>query len=68
MEPNKKASDARLQPAQVAKITGLVDYQSGSVVTREIFKMPTGSVTIFAFDEGQADINPPRAQAGWEKI
>jgi len=53
MEPNKKAGDARLQPSQVVKITGLVDYQSGSLVAREIFKMPTGSVTIFAFDEGQ---------------
>jgi quercetin dioxygenase-like cupin family protein len=53
MEPNKKTGDARLQPAQVAKIAGLVDYQSGSVVAREIFKMPTGSVTLFAFDEGQ---------------
>lgn len=51
MEPNKKASDARLQPAQVVKIAGLVDYQSGSIVSREIFKMPTGSVTNFAFDE-----------------
>jgi len=51
MEQNK--SDARLQPAQVVEIAGLVDYQNGSVVAREIFKMPTGSVTIFAFDEGK---------------
>ena len=31
----------------------LVDYQDGSIVSREIVKKPTGNVTIFAFDEGQ---------------
>jgi len=30
-----------------------VNYQDGSVVSREIVKKPTGSVTLFAFDEGQ---------------
>lgn len=53
MEPNKRAGDALLQPAQVVKIAWLVDYKSGPVVVREIFKIPTGSVTVFAFDEGQ---------------
>jgi quercetin dioxygenase-like cupin family protein len=38
---------------EVAKTVELLNYQSGSVVTREIVKKPTGSVTIFAFDEGQ---------------
>lgn len=28
-------------------------YQAGSVVSREIMKRPTGSVTLFAFDTGQ---------------
>ena len=28
-------------------------YQDGSIVSREIMKKPTGTVTIFAFDEGQ---------------
>ena len=31
----------------------MVNYQEGAVVSREIVKKPTGSVTIFAFDEGQ---------------
>lgn len=31
----------------------MVSYQQGSVVSREIMKKPTGSVTIFAFDQGQ---------------
>ena len=33
--------------------SGLVNYQDGSIVSREIVKKPTGNVTIFAFDEGQ---------------
>jgi quercetin dioxygenase-like cupin family protein len=31
----------------------LVDYQEGSVVSREILKMDKGTVTLFAFAEGQ---------------
>jgi quercetin dioxygenase-like cupin family protein len=39
--------------AQVAKLAELVDYQGGSVVSREIISKKSGSVTLFAFDEGQ---------------
>jgi quercetin dioxygenase-like cupin family protein len=35
------------------KLADLVDYQQGSVVSREIVKKDTGTVTLFAFDEGQ---------------
>ncbi len=38
---------------KVAKLTELVGYQNGSVVSREIISKKTGTVTIFAFDEGQ---------------
>lgn len=31
----------------------LVTYQSGSVVSREIVRKETGTVTVFAFDKGQ---------------
>lgn len=31
----------------------LVEYQSGSVVSRAIIQKKTGTVTLFAFDEGQ---------------
>ncbi len=31
----------------------MVGYQEGSIVSREIIRKPTGTVTIFAFDEGQ---------------
>jgi quercetin dioxygenase-like cupin family protein len=42
-----------LNPAMVARAVELVNYQDGAVVSREIVKNPTGSVTLFAFDEGQ---------------
>ena len=34
-------------------LAGLVEYQPSSVVSRTLVKKPTGSVTLFAFDEGQ---------------
>ena len=37
----------------VQKLTDLVGYQDGSVVSREIIRKSTGTVTLFAFDEGQ---------------
>jgi quercetin dioxygenase-like cupin family protein len=39
--------------AQVAKLVDLADYQVGSVVSRTIIDRKTGTVTFFAFDEGQ---------------
>jgi len=39
--------------AQTLKIAEMVDYQDGSVVSRIVVKAETGSVTLFAFDEGQ---------------
>jgi quercetin dioxygenase-like cupin family protein len=39
--------------AQPARIVDLIDYQEGSVVSRAIIDRKTGSVTLFAFDEGQ---------------
>lgn len=36
-----------------AKLVGLVDYQKASVVSRTIVDKETGTVTLFAFDEGQ---------------
>ncbi|MFH1189893.1 MAG: cupin domain-containing protein [Candidatus Omnitrophota bacterium] len=39
--------------AQAAKLSGLVDYQDGSVVSKEIIKSEKGTVTLFAFDKGQ---------------
>ncbi len=42
-----------LPEAQVTKVLEFVNYQDGAVVSREIVRKSTGSVTIFAFDKGQ---------------
>ena len=34
-------------------LTEMIAYQAGAVVSREILKKKTGSVTLFAFDAGQ---------------
>ena len=53
MQPETPSKPKGLSGTEVAKADGLVNYQDGSVVSREIIKKPTGNVTIFAFDEGQ---------------
>jgi quercetin dioxygenase-like cupin family protein len=42
-----------LEAGQVVSIRGLVDYQPGAVVSRMLVFKPTGTITLFAFDEGQ---------------
>jgi quercetin dioxygenase-like cupin family protein len=39
--------------AKPLKLSELIDYQEGSVVSREILSKKTGTVTLFAFDLGQ---------------
>jgi quercetin dioxygenase-like cupin family protein len=39
--------------AVAAQLSSLIDFQNDSIVSREIIKKPTGTVTLFAFDEGQ---------------
>lgn len=39
--------------AEVLQLAGLVAYQTGSVVSRQITKADAGNVTLFAFDQGQ---------------
>jgi quercetin dioxygenase-like cupin family protein len=34
-------------------IASLLDYQDGSVVSRTLIVKPTGTLTLFAFDEGE---------------
>jgi quercetin dioxygenase-like cupin family protein len=37
----------------VVDVAGLIDYQPGSIVSREVVKRGVGTVTVFAFDSGQ---------------
>ena len=39
--------------AKALDIQSLLDYQSDSVVSREVIKKELGTVTFFAFDQGQ---------------
>ena len=38
---------------QSQNLADLIEYQEGSVVSRTIIDKETGTVTLFAFDEGQ---------------
>lgn len=42
-----------MMPKQVANLMALINYQDASVVSREIIRKNTGTVTLFAFDKGQ---------------
>ena len=39
--------------AQINELVDLVNYQDGSVVSRTLIDKDAGTVTLFAFDEGQ---------------
>lgn len=39
--------------AKSASLAGLVEYQDEAIVSREIIRKNTGTITVFAFDEGQ---------------
>lgn len=41
------------EAGQEVRAASLADVQPGAVVSREIISKPQGTVTIFAFDEGQ---------------
>jgi len=38
---------------KTSKLVDMVNYQDGSVVSKEVIKKETGTVTLFAFDRGQ---------------
>ncbi len=40
-------------PGEVLKVDELLDYQEGAVVSRTLVKKEIGTVTLFAFDEGE---------------
>jgi quercetin dioxygenase-like cupin family protein len=44
---------AELPVAEQVRPLDLIAYQEGAVVSRTLLKRPTGTVTVFAFDQGQ---------------
>jgi len=51
MAENKKGD---LEPSRIYRINEMVDYAEDSIVSRTITKNDSGTVTLFAFDKGQA--------------
>jgi quercetin dioxygenase-like cupin family protein len=45
--------NSKINLAQVMSLASMVDYQTGSVVSRTLIDKQAGTVTLFAFDEGQ---------------
>jgi len=43
-----------LTPAKSSNLARLVDYQEASIVSRTLLQRATGTITLFAFDKGQA--------------
>jgi len=43
-----------IEAAKATSLAGLVTYQEGSVVSRTLVKKEKGTITLFAFDAGQA--------------
>jgi hypothetical protein len=54
MATDRKPSETRggLAPAQKVELASLVSYQQGAVVSRTLMNNRAGTVTLFAFDEG----------------
>ena len=50
--PNAQ-SKSEMPVAEAVCLADLVKYQDGAVVSRTLVKRGTGTVTLFAFDEGQ---------------
>ena len=53
MSSQQERKKGEMPVAEVVRLIDLVNYQEGSVVSRTIAKRTTGTITLFAFDEGQ---------------
>jgi quercetin dioxygenase-like cupin family protein len=53
MSPDDSTKNREIPDAEAVPLRELVNYQAGSVVSRTIMKRPMGTVTLFAFDEGE---------------
>jgi quercetin dioxygenase-like cupin family protein len=53
MSPEQSSGGREIPAAEPVPLMELVNYQAGSVVSRTIVKKPMGTVTLFAFDQGE---------------
>lgn len=50
---HQTAESVKVKTAETIRLDQLVDYQEGSIVSREIIKNKAGTISVFAFDRGQ---------------
>jgi quercetin dioxygenase-like cupin family protein len=53
MSSQQTQSKREMPVAEGTRLISLVNYQEGAVVSRTLISRPTGTLTLFAFDEGQ---------------
>src|ERR1022692_209888 len=53
MNANPVPNKGGMPIAEAVQTANLVNYQDGAVVSRILMKRATGTITLFAFDEGQ---------------
>jgi quercetin dioxygenase-like cupin family protein len=53
MDNPRKAKGTEDLKAKALELTGLISYQRGAIVSREILRKKTGTVTVFAFDKDE---------------
>ena len=54
---SQQAQNKREMPiAEAVRLSDLVNYQEGAVVSRTVVKRTTGTVTVFAFEIGRAHV------------
>jgi len=54
MEQKKNQTSIEKLVAQAVRLVDLTEYQKNSVVSRMLLNKKSGTVTLFAFDEGQS--------------
>jgi len=54
MEQERKQTDIDKLSRQASKMDSLIKYQKDAVVSKTIIDKPSGTLTLFAFDKGQA--------------
>ena len=54
MQTKQNSGAPGMPPAEAVELASLVAYQEGSIVSRTLVKKNGGTVTLFAFEEGQA--------------
>jgi quercetin dioxygenase-like cupin family protein len=54
MNSQQTQSKREMPLAEVVRLIDLVNYQEGAIVSRTLVHRTTGTVTLFAFDEGQS--------------